>query len=173
MYMILSLHELISRCHLVNFDLLPPSTFKIHNMTQFCVFVFFLIKKHHDSMILYILLFILKYKCVVAFHFYFFFFNVLPEGGGAWRDVPYMYFKVVINTIIHFSFSATRVISKCILILPNKTDNSVHKAIIGKFKNICSNYQVYVIFIKYFSTSGQRNFLLFFPRDMELISGAG
>lgn len=49
MYMILSLHELISRCHLVNFDLLPPSTFKIHNMTQFCVFVFFLIKKHHDS----------------------------------------------------------------------------------------------------------------------------
>lgn len=135
MYMILSLHELISRCHLVNFDLLPPSTFKIHNMTQFCVFVFFLIK---NTMILYILLFImiLKYKCVVAFHFYFFFFNVLPEGGGAWRDVPYMYFKVVINTIIHFSFSATRVISKCILIFPNKTDNSVHKAIIGKFKNI-------------------------------------
>lgn len=77
MYMILSLHELISRCHLVNFDLLPPSTFKIHNMTQFCVFVFFLIK---NTMILNILLFILKYKCVVAFHF---FFQCFAGEGGA------------------------------------------------------------------------------------------
>lgn len=77
------------------------------------------------------------------------------------RDVPYMYFKVVINTIIHFSFSATRVISKCILIFPNKTDNSVHKAIIGKFKNICSNYQVYVIFKVFFYFRSKKFFIIF------------
>lgn len=111
MYMILSLHELISRCHLVNFDLLPPSTFKIHNMTQFCVFVFFSYQKHHDS-------------------------------------VYFVYYFPTKQTILYIR-----------LLLENlKTYVQTTKC---------------TWFLKYFSTSGQRNFLLFFPRDMELISGAG
>lgn len=99
MYMILSLHELISRCHLVNFDLLPPSTFKIH--------------KWHNS----------------AYSFFFL------------SKTPWF----------------------CIfcLLFPNKTDNSVHKAIIGKFKNICSNYQVYVIFKVFFYFRSKKFFIIF------------
>lgn len=97
----------------------------------------------------------------VLLPFTFIFFSMFCRGGGGWRDVPYMYFKVVINTIIHFSFSATRVISKCILIFPNKTDNSVHKAIIGKFKKICSNYQMYVIFKVFFYFRSKKFFIIF------------
>lgn len=99
MYMILSLHELISRCHLVNFDLLPPSTFKIHK----------------------------------------------------WHNSAYSF----------FSLSKTPWFCIFCLLFPNKTDNSVHKAIIGKFKNICSNYQVYVIFKVFFYFRSKKFFIIF------------
>lgn len=81
-YMILSLHELISRCHLVHF------CFYCHPVHSK-----FTILHLKNIMILYILLFILKYNCIVDFHFYLFlgFFSMFGGGGWGWWDIPYMH----------------------------------------------------------------------------------
>lgn len=64
--------------------------------------VFFLIK---FNIILYIWLFILKYKSVVASFGFVFAFAKFFGGGGGWRggglqDVPYIHMQVGINTIM-------------------------------------------------------------------------